>query len=560
MTLPQSSVISTEVKRSGQTPVFRHRPRLLAAIGCIFLFALTQPTPTQAQVESNLPGAGFGEPQGTQPSTAPTLHVYSRETVIDVLATDDTGQPVTGLTRSDFTIEEEGKPQPIRSFREYSVTTPPPPQRKLPPNTYTNAEALPLSGPVQILLFDTADSPTESIVRSRKYIADYLRTMPGGTEVAAFDLSPTKGLLMLQGFTTDGKLAADAIDHHFDAEWAVFGGQRIDDAAKIAALDQLAAYVAGIHGRKNLVLIVPGMPLHLMIARDGGLTWSIATAPDMIRVHRLMDLYDRFTQEEIAIYPFDPDGVHGLGPGALMAEQVAEETGGTTDNTNDYKGEITKIVDRSSHFYTLSYVPTRPDPDGHFHPITVKISRPGVHLAYRTGYNDEQPHPPDAVLVQRMTQGPMRLGALPTTQILFDLQVSPTPPPQPGAKPATPPVTITDKRHAGSSKDISYDVVFRFDPTQIAFAQGPNSERTAALEFNIGAYTLYGDLGPVRSQTMKITLSPAEYDEFMKTPFRFYLPIPLPSGPLKLRAGVFDTVANKSGTLEIPVTVGKAKK
>src|SRR5580658_9435357 len=71
---------------------------------------------------------------------APTIKVFSRETVIDVLATDDKGQPVTGLTKSDFTIEEDNKPQPIRSFREYTRTASPP-ARPLPPNTYTNSQA-----------------------------------------------------------------------------------------------------------------------------------------------------------------------------------------------------------------------------------------------------------------------------------------------------------------------------------------------------------------------------------------------------------------------------------
>ena len=289
------------------------RTQSITITAALTLTAFAACVPAQTTVESNLPGAGFDQPQ----PTLPTLHVYSRETVIDVLATDDKGQPVTGLTRDDFTIEEDGHPQPIRSFREYSVTKAPTP-RILPPHTYTNAQALPPSGPVQIFLFDTADSPTGSIVRSRKYIADYFRTMPAGTQVAIFDLSPTKGLMLLQGFTTDGKLAADAIDKHFDAEWDVFQGQRIDDAAKLAALEQLAAYVAGIHGRKNLVLIVPGMPF--LIDRDGGYTDPCAAGPpDMTQVHRLMDLYDKFTQEEIAIYPLDPLGVHALLCGALQS-------------------------------------------------------------------------------------------------------------------------------------------------------------------------------------------------------------------------------------------------
>jgi hypothetical protein len=38
---------------------------------------------------------------------------------------------------------------------------------------------------------------------------------------------------------------------------------------------------------------------------------------------------------------------------------------------------------------------------------------------------------------------------------------------------------------------------------------------------------------------------------------KFSLSIGLPRGQLKLRAGVFDTAANKAGTLEIPLTVPK---
>ena len=98
-----------------------------------------------AQVESNLPGAGFG-PDDDSPIT-PTLHVYSRETIVDVLVTDDKGHPVRGLTRSDFTISEDGHPQPISSFAEYNKNAPPAPAHALPPDTYSNAHALPVKRP-----------------------------------------------------------------------------------------------------------------------------------------------------------------------------------------------------------------------------------------------------------------------------------------------------------------------------------------------------------------------------------------------------------------------------
>src|SRR6202021_499167 len=68
-----------------------------------------------------------------------TLQVYSRLTVVDVTATDAEGQPVYGLKQSDFTILEDGKPQPIRNFQEVGAEPP---------------DASSTTGPRSILLLD----------------------------------------------------------------------------------------------------------------------------------------------------------------------------------------------------------------------------------------------------------------------------------------------------------------------------------------------------------------------------------------------------------------------
>ena len=67
-----------------------------------------------------------------------------------------TATPVHGLKQSDFSIEENGKPQPIRSFREFGTEIPvaEPAAPKLPPGVYTNSQSTPASGPVNILLID----------------------------------------------------------------------------------------------------------------------------------------------------------------------------------------------------------------------------------------------------------------------------------------------------------------------------------------------------------------------------------------------------------------------
>jgi hypothetical protein len=88
----------------------------------LLLFAVALPTSASAQVKSNLPRAGFDTSSTAAATPAPTLRVYSRETIVDVTVTDSSGNPVHGLTR-DFTIKEDSHPQPIRSFREDSIST-----------------------------------------------------------------------------------------------------------------------------------------------------------------------------------------------------------------------------------------------------------------------------------------------------------------------------------------------------------------------------------------------------------------------------------------------------
>jgi VWFA-related protein len=412
---------------------------------------------------------------------------------------------------------------------------------------------------VQIFLVEreVRNSPAGREISVPPALLDYLHTMPLGTQVAIFTFSPVSGLQMAQGFTSDGNAAAEAASRITpDVDLAPAFHSANTKILHIAAMEEIAAYVAGIRGRKNLIWLYSGAP-PLMLTRDGGYGYGLtdngkAQAPDMSMIHRLMDVYEIFTREQIAVYPIDPNGVHRLGLATLRSQEVADETGGTYGNTNDIAGEITALVDRSSDIYTISFVPPRTNEDARFHSITVQVDRPGVHLTYRSGYDDDHPRPPDGVLKADLQQGPMRLGALPATQLIFTLKVDPA---KPGAK--EPKVNITDKHHAGSAKDRLYDAVFAFDPTQIAFSETPDGKRTAKLEFDLGAFDDSSQLGPVRSQTITLNVNASGYNDFMHKPFQFTLPIPMPAGQQTLRAGLFDTVSGKSGTLQVPLTIAK---
>src|ERR1039458_444240 len=117
----------------------------LAFISSSLLITLSTSIPTVAQAAQNTPTPGAPPAPASidVPDTqVQTLHVTSREVVVDVMVTGKDGQPVYGLQQSDFSIEENDRHQAIRSFREYTspapIDEPTPP--KLPLGVYTNSQ------------------------------------------------------------------------------------------------------------------------------------------------------------------------------------------------------------------------------------------------------------------------------------------------------------------------------------------------------------------------------------------------------------------------------------
>jgi hypothetical protein len=67
--------------------------------------------------------------------------------------------------------------------------------------------------------------------------------------------------------------------------------------------------------------------------------------------------------------------------------QLADQTGGfLVRDTNDLKGRMAQIDDDLSAYYLLSYTPKKPEYDGRFHSIEVKLKRSGLIIQARKGY------------------------------------------------------------------------------------------------------------------------------------------------------------------------------
>ena len=103
----------------------RLKHSLIAGIICVatgsFAFAQSVPPPP---------------PPVPSPSPQSAVHVTTRIVQVSVTVHDENGRPVTGLTKDDFVLMDQGHPQQIASFSEQKnlVTT----TRAAAPNVFTN--------------------------------------------------------------------------------------------------------------------------------------------------------------------------------------------------------------------------------------------------------------------------------------------------------------------------------------------------------------------------------------------------------------------------------------
>jgi VWFA-related protein len=155
-------------------------------------------------VVSAIPSSVSG--QAERPKTPADVAVFHAETqlvIMDVSVTDAKGAPVKNLLASDFTLLENGKPQPIRVFEAHGSQAPSQgtAENSLPPGTYSNRISATTDSPLNIFLFDLLNTPPQDQAYARSQMLQYLKTMPRGKHVTMFVLGTQ--LQMVQGLTDD---------------------------------------------------------------------------------------------------------------------------------------------------------------------------------------------------------------------------------------------------------------------------------------------------------------------------------------------------------------------
>ena len=525
------------------------------------------------------------QPAGTAPAQAtPTLPQYTLKTnvnrvLVDVVITDAHGQPVHGLTKSDFTIEENGQPQTVLTFDAFDFDKgmdylPPAKLPPLPANTFVNLPTTPERGPLYVLFYDLVNIPPDDQIPARAQLIRFIQNKPAGARFAIFVSSD--GVHLVQGFTSDTKQLLAAVDrngtHRHVPKVFLMGANfgRGDQLAAAARLSGIAQYLSPIHGRKNIIWFASEFPLSLFPSRDGEdayikeakqtinllATNQIAVYPVDTSALPVAEAYaapgsvggsgistdDRDTGIHFPLVasgrragvPGDPIGT-AKGPGASLTEgsymtqdHIAEMTGGkAVYSTNDLTGALEKVTEIAGNYYTLSYSPSDKNLDGALRHIKVGLKRDGnYHLAYRRAYYATSTPVAESATDQSIAAA-MRYGAPEDHQLIFAMHV-------------------TASRQNGKQQ------TYLLDYTVMAYQLRAAGDGTP--EFEIAAAAFDAD-GRMLNSTVNRALEPVAARD-PQTKFRMQLPLDAPADTSYLRVAVRHIPTGMLGAMEISLPLG----
>jgi Ca-activated chloride channel homolog len=261
---------------------------------------------------------------------------------VGVTVTDKRGKLIADLTRDDFTLAEDGRPQPITYFAGAEARAP----------------EMHLG-----LLLDVSGSMESDIAFTRTAAVRFLNTLTEALDVTLVD------------FDTEIRVARYEQHDYARLIERIRGKKTGGDTALFDAIGVYLDGAAAQEGRKVMLLYT-----------DGGDTRSAM---------RLGELLDLVKASDVTIYAI---GVFDVNAGRLHAEeqmvlrQITEATGGKVffpPSVKELDRVYEQVVAEIRAQYTLGYLSTNPKNDGSWRKVDIRIIRPDardLRIRARRGY------------------------------------------------------------------------------------------------------------------------------------------------------------------------------
>jgi hypothetical protein len=249
---------------------------------------------------------------------------------------------------------------------------------------------------------------------------------------------------------------------------------------------------------------------------------------------------------------------------------VSDATGGfAAVDRRDFTSAFTRIVEDSSEYYVLGYVPDVPGRPGEFREITVHVDRPGVRVIARKGYAiaspsaapivvrgpDEPVASPLAVrdpFGRRATAPPDTSAAPSRTPLSNDLNAllaSPLPT-------SSLPLRVQAIPFRGDARKSAVDVVVEVVGGSLRFAEraGRFAERVELALLTVDDAARAGN---GRSATFDLQLTAGQYQGVRRTGLRWISRLEMPPGRYQIRVAARARETGASGLVTYDVDVPK---
>jgi len=341
------------------------------------------------------------------------------------------GHAVRGLTRDDFKLFVNGKPQPIDYFDVVDFAA-------------ADQSTDPRQRRLYLLVFDLLFSSPDTIFRAQEAAAKYVDTAPAGDYFAVGAYTSNRGVQIAVPFTRDRLAVRRAISRlgengngdplrlamTLGERSAIAGAQRLFDGGiearsgsywandlmsgpvfrlaedQVNSLAELAARLGPIEGQKHVVLLSTGFDATRIlggVASDPFRRTGMGGEPvrrvnayfaDPRVTGSLRDMHASFNAAGVVLDAVD---IYGLaGPfearNNTALYSMAIETGGTVaDNANDLRLAIQRLADRQRVVYLLGFHAPATNRKDNAISVSVRNAPGGSRVNYRRAYSTTLP-------------------------------------------------------------------------------------------------------------------------------------------------------------------------
>jgi VWFA-related protein len=353
--------------------------------------------------------------------------------LVNVVVRDKKGEVVRGLTRDDFTLLEDGKPQSISSF-DFEDVGAVPPSAPLP----TTVLAAPSNAGIQarpetaatlslhdrrliVLFFDLSSMQPEEIDRAVTAAQDYVEKQMTPADLIAvvslatflrvdqdFTADRTRLKQVLQRFSsssgqgfeegatgdTEGTPDTGQPFTPDDTEYNIFNTDR-----RLEALQSLADALSRVDQKKSVIYFSSGMnrtgienQAQLRVAINRAIRANVSLYAMDIRGLQALPPGGEAQQASLrGVAPFSGQATLNQFDSNFSSQEtlvsLAADTGGRAFlDTNDFGAAFSRVQQDTSAYYVLGYRSNNPKHDGRFRRISVRTNLKRVKLEYRAGY------------------------------------------------------------------------------------------------------------------------------------------------------------------------------